>query len=226
MVVRTVPGEASVALSDEGEKLFAPSAERNLGPIADLLVQIAPKPSDGNAPRLRALEIASGTGQHVIGFAVCCGHLNWQPTDVDQARLSSINAYVADSGCTNISPALQLDATEAPWPDTIGKFDLIVLCNLLHLISIPEAQALIQGAATHLAPRGQFVIYGPFKRGGVLTSDGDHAFHSKLAAHDPEVGYKDDFDVMDWLQSNGLDMSEVIEMPANNLALVAMQKPG
>ena len=57
-----------------------------------------------------------------------------------------------------------------------------------------------------------------------LTSEGDRAFHASLIAHDPELGYKDDFDTIDWLQNSGLDMTDVIEMPANNLALVA-QKP-
>ncbi|APG46120.1 DUF938 domain-containing protein [Phaeobacter porticola] len=221
MVVRTVPGEASVALSDTGAKLFAPSAARNLDAIADLLAQIATAPEHSHTRRPRALEIASGTGQHMIGFARRCAHLDWQPTDVDPARLSSIDAYVADSGCRNVAAALQLDATEAPWPANIGTFELIVLSNLLHLISIPEAKSLIRNAADHLAPGGQFLIYGPFQRGGELTSDGDRAFHAKLTAHDPEVGYKDDFDVMDWLQASGLEMRNVVEMPANNLALVA-----
>ncbi|UWR44409.1 class I SAM-dependent methyltransferase [Phaeobacter inhibens] len=219
MAVRTVPGEASVALPEAGEKLFAPSAARNLEPIADLLAQIAPQPDGAGGPR--ALEIASGTGQHIIGFARRCPQLEWHPTDVDPARLASINAYSADSGCNNIAPARQLDATEERWPEDIAAFDLVVLCNLLHLISTPEAKALIRGAADHLAPGGRFVIYGPFMRAGELTSDGDRAFHAKLSSHDPEVGYKDDFDVMDWLQASGLEMVEVIEMPANNLALVA-----
>ncbi|AUQ48816.1 Methyltransferase domain protein [Phaeobacter inhibens] len=221
MAVRTVPGEASVALPEAGEKLFAPSAARNLEPIADLLALIAPQPDGAGGPRPRALEIASGTGQHIVGFARRCPQLEWHPTDVDPARLASINAYSADSGCNNIAPARQLDATEERWPEDLAAFDLVILCNLLHLISTPEAKALIRGAADHLAPGGRFVIYGPFMRAGELISDGDRAFHAKLSSHDPEVGYKDDFDVMDWLQASGLEMVEVIEMPANNLALVA-----
>ncbi|CAM3917564.1 DUF938 domain-containing protein [Phaeobacter inhibens] len=226
MAVRTVPGEASVALPEAGEKLFAPSAARNLEPIADLLAQIAPQPDGAGGPRPRALEIASGTGQHIVGFARRCPQLEWHPTDVDPARLASINAYSADSGCNNIAPARQLDATEGPWPKDLAAFDLVILCNLLHLISTPEAKALIRGAADHLAPGGRFVIYGPFMRAGELISDGDRAFHAKLSSHDPEVGYKDDFEVMDWLQASGLEMAEVIEMPANNLALVARRQSG
>lgn len=42
--------------------------------------------------------------------------------------------------------------------------------------------------------------------------------------HDPEIGYKDDFDVIDWLHGAGLELLHAVEMPANNLALIA-EKP-
>jgi len=81
----------------------------------------------------------------------------------------------------------------------------------------------IHEAARALAPGGRLVIYGPFMRAGELTSDGDASFHAGLIARDPAIGYKDDFDMMDLIQGAGLDMAEVIEMPANNLALVAQK---
>jgi len=65
------------------------------------------------------------------------------------------------------------------------------------------------------------VIYGPFMRGGELTSPGDVGFHQSLTAQDSAIGYKDDFDVMDLMQEAGLEMVDVVEMPANNLGLVA-----
>ena len=42
-----------------------------------------------------------------------------------------------------------------------------------------------------------------------------------LRAADPDVGYKDDFDIVDWLHAAGLTLVEVVEMPANNLAFVS-----
>ena len=84
-----------------------------------------------------------------------------------------------------------------------------------------RSRILIAEAASALAPGGLLVIYGPFMRAGQLTSDGDRAFHRSIVAQNPAAGYKDDFDVMDRMQAAGLEMTEVIEMPANNLALVA-----
>ncbi|MAC79903.1 MAG: methyltransferase [Rhodobacteraceae bacterium] len=211
---RPLPPTASVAEPAGGARLYAPSADRNVGPIADLLAQVAPATG-------RALEIASGTGQHVIVFADRLPGLHWQPTDPQADRRASIDAYAADAGLPNIRPAQPLDACAPGWADTLGHNDLIVLCNLLHLISWPEVQALLAEAAKALAPGGTFVIYGPFKRGGELTSEGDRTFDAQLRASDPAIGYKDDFDTLDLLVSHGLDVAQVVEMPANNLALIA-----
>ncbi|MEW2912434.1 DUF938 domain-containing protein [Leisingera sp. JC11] len=217
MPVRSVPGAASVA-EPQGGKLFAPSAARNSGPICDLLEQVAP-------PQGRALEIASGTGQHAAAYAARLPGLMWQPTEVDAARRASIQAYADEAGLANILPPAGLDATAPGWGAGHAGQDLIVLVNLLHLISEGEARTLIQEAAAALAPGGRFVIYGPFMRGGELKSDGDRAFHAALTAHDPETGYKDDFDVIDWLHGAGLELLQAVEMPANNLALVTEKPP-
>lgn len=213
MAVRSVPSAASVAHPKDG-KLFAESAARNLAPLCDLLQQVAPPQGR------RALELASGTGQHVIGYASRLPNFTWQPSEADPVRLDSINAYIAATDLTNIRTATLLDATAVGWGAGQHPQDLIVLSNLLHLISSAEAQHLIQEAAVALAPQGRLVIYGPFSRGGELTSPGDRSFHCALTAHDPETGYKDDFDVLDWGEAVGLRTAQVVEMPANNLALV------
>ncbi|KIC37009.1 DUF938 domain-containing protein [Leisingera sp. ANG-M7] len=215
MPVRSVPGAASVA-EPQGGKLFAPSAARNSGAICDLLTEAAP-------PRGRALEIASGTGQHVIEYAARLPGLMWQPTEVDATRRASIQAYAEEAGLPNIAPPAELDATAPGWGADHAGQDLIVLVNLLHLISESEARTLIQEAAAALAPGGRFVIYGPFMRGGDLISEGDRAFHTAITANDPETGYKDDAEAIGWLQAAGLEMIRSVEMPANNLALVSQK---
>lgn len=212
MPIRSVPGTASIASPSDG-KLFAPSAERNLAPLCDLLAEVAPKSGS-------ALELASGTGQHVVGYAERLPGLHWQPSEPDPQRLSSINGYVRDAGLDNLSPAIALDATTLGWSSQIAPVDFIMLSNLLHLISTEEAQLLVNEAAQALAAEGRLVIYGPFMRAGELTSPGDISFHASLTQHDPEIGYKDDFDVLDWCAEAGLAALKVVEMPANNLALV------
>lgn len=212
-----LPETASIVQMGEGERLVAPSAARNASAICDLLGAVAA--NAGNA-----LELASGTGQHVVRFAARLPGLDWQPSEIDATRRASIDCYVADCGLDNIAPAIALDATAPGWAERHRGQALIVLVNLLHLIATAQARILISEAAGALAPGGRVVIYGPFMRAGELTSQGDASFHASLTAHDPEIGYKDDFEMMDLLQANGLDMVDVVEMPANNLALVA-EKP-
>ena len=55
----------------------APAADRNKGPILSVLQTIFPADFSG-----LALEIASGTGQHVAYFAQSFKNLIWQPTDL------------------------------------------------------------------------------------------------------------------------------------------------
>ncbi len=193
--------------------MFAPSAARNAQDIAALVADVAPKSG-------RALEIASGTGEHVVIFAHQMPGLTWQPTDIDAARRASVDAHGAVAGLPNLRGAIALNAVTPGWGKAQAGQDLIVLVNLLHLISETEAKTLIAEAAAALAPGGVFVFYGPFLRDGKTTSEGDASFHASLIAQDPAIGYKNDWDVIDWVQANWLDLVMVVEMPANNMAFV------
>ncbi|REC58523.1 DUF938 domain-containing protein [Rhodosalinus sediminis] len=213
-----LPDTASVATPGDGGKLCAPSAERNAGPICDLVA--AHGPAAG-----RALELASGTGQHAVALARRLPDLDWQPSEPDAERRASIRAWAAEADLPNLRDPVEIDAARPGWSAAHGTFDLVLLVNLFHLIPEDDARAIVAEVARALAPGGAFILYGPFMRGGELTSEGDARFHASLTAQDPAIGYKDDFDVTDWLHDAGLTLGALIEMPANNLAFVA-RAPG
>ena len=194
--------------------MFAPSADRNSADICELIQSLV-------SPKTHALEIASGTGQHISALATAMPDVHWHPTDVDSARLASISAYTQELGLTNIAGPIFLDATAAGWGASMPAVDLVLLTNLLHLISAGECRTLILEAAQALSPGGTLMLYGPFKRSGVLTSDGDARFDADLRASDPNIGYKDDLDMRTWLSDAGFARVAVNQMPANNLAFVA-----
>lgn len=209
-----LPPSASIAHVSHGAQMFAPSAERNKAVLVDLIRAHAPATG-------HALEIASGTGQHITAYASALPDLYWQPSEPDAARRASIDCYVAEAGLGNVAPATPLDIAQTGWAAAIPQYDLITCTNLTHLISTPATQSLITGVARCLAPHGRFLLYGPFKRSGVLTSEGDRRFDTELRTADAAIGYKDDLDILRWLGDAGLSHFETADMPANNLCIIA-----
>ena len=216
MAARKLHLPDTVAMSESAEdgRRFAPSAGRNAEPILDLLIREAPATG-------RALEIASGTGQHVRAFAEALPGLRWQPSDLAPQNLASIRAWAAEAGLENLANPILLDAARPGWAADLGPLDLIVTVNLLHLISHPEAQALLTEAARALAPRGLLFLYGPFRRAHGFASEGDAGFDARLREQDPEIGYKSVDEITGWLRAAGLHDIRTVEMPANNLTFLA-----
>ena len=214
MVKGRLPPNASVAGDAGGGKLCAPSAVKNGPALTALLREHAPQAG-------RALELASGTGHHVQMFARARPGLTWQPTEIAPARRASIDAYTAEGGLPNVLPAVALDAAAPGWHKDFAAQDLVTLCNLLHLIPAEAAERIIHEAVAALKPGGRFMLYGPFRRGGALTSEGDARFDAQLRAADPAIGYKDDAAAEAWLRAAGTAEVARVEMPANNLAFIA-----
>ena len=214
---KNLPTTACVTNLEADGRLNAPSALRNAEPIVELVREIAIKP--GNA-----LEIASGSGQHVVKLAAALPFLNWQPSDVDETRIKSIRCWSNDHHLTNLNPPCLLDATKEGWAAEHHDQDLILLVNLLHLISIEETKILVKEVSKALAPKGVSIIYGPFMRSGELISKGDMEFHHSLINTDPDLGYKNDLDMLNLFGEAGLVHLSTNKMPANNLAFIT-QKP-
>lgn len=211
---RPLPETASVAQPLQGRKLNAPAAERNAAAILEVLREYAPETG-------QALELASGTGQHVVAFARALPGLTWQPSEPDPARRASIDAWATEACLANLQQAIDLDACAPGWGSVQSGQSAIVLVNLLHLISTPEARTLLGEVSLALSPGGRFFVYGPFLRDGKATSEGDARFHASLRASDPAIGYKDVASLSDWLSGVGLALLDIRAMPANNLFFVA-----
>jgi hypothetical protein len=192
---------------DDG-RLFAPAAARNGDAIVQALLPYLP--AKGNA-----LEIASGTGEHMMKLAAATPNLTWQPTDIDPQRLTSIAAWTAHTGTKNILAPLDYNAVSDPWPGQ--PMHAVFLSNLTHLISMPQAQALLGHLASSLIADGILAIYGPFKRGTAFASQGDERFDASIRAQLPQAGYKPISWVEDQLATQALHKIDTLPMPANNL---------
>ena len=209
-----LPRSASQAEKIGKKKLYSTSAARNAPFILEVLSQYLPNKG-------KVLEIASGTGQHCTYFAEAFCNLEWQPSEINPKRLDSIQAYIRETNQVNIKMPLSLDATTENWAKEIDAYNVIIAINFFHLISNKEMKILIRESSLALQTNSYFVIYGPFMRGGELTSDQDIKFHTSLIECDPEIGYKDDFDILDEIEANNLSPEAIIEMPSNNLMFIA-----
>ena len=192
---------------------FSPAADRNKQPILDVLRKVLPE--NGNA-----VEIASGTGQHVAWFAAALPQWTWQPTDAMPVAMESISAYIAEQGLRNVRSPLVLDVMAPEWLPGDSKFDLIYCANMLHISPWATCAALMQGSARHLAPGGVLVTYGPYLEDGVPTSEGNISFDQSLRSQDPTWGIRRREDVEQEAARAGLQLQARHAMPANNLLLV------
>jgi hypothetical protein len=187
------------------------AADRNRGPLLDLLTRVLP-------PTGLALEIASGTGQHVAHFAAGLPGWRWQPSDPDPGARASIAAWCA--GYANVLPPLDLDVMAPDWPGAPDRVDAVACANMIHISPLPTCAALMNGAARHLAPAGVLLVYGPFLVEGEPTAASNLAFDADLRARNPAWGLRRLGDVQAVAGAAGLVLRERVAMPANNLTLV------
>ena len=189
----------------------APHVARNAVPILEVLRDVLP--AEG-----LVLEIASGSGEHVLAFAHGFPNLDWQPSDPDPVALASIEAWRAAEGAPNLLAPLRLDAAAPDWP--LERADAILCINMVHISPWSATLGLLDGAARLLAPGAPLYLYGAYRRDGVLTAPSNEAFDRSLRERNPDWGVRRLEDVTAEAERRSLALDRVIEMPANNLSVI------
>ncbi|HYD14346.1 MAG TPA: DUF938 domain-containing protein [Allosphingosinicella sp.] len=193
------------------DRRSAPHVARNAAPIADVLREILPA-------RGLVLELASGTGEHILHFAADFPKLLWQPSDPDPVALRSIEAWRAESGLFNLLPPVSLDARSADWP--VPAADAILCINMAHISPWSATRGVLRGAGRLLGEGAPLYFYGPWRRAGVETAPSNEAFDESLRARDPEWGLRELEAVAAEAETHGLGLERVVEMPANNISAI------
>ena len=197
-------------------KRFAPSTMRNRAAIVDVLRGVLPAYG-------LVLEIASGSGEHIIHFAKAFPALQWQPSDPDTTSLASINAWRDESGLSNVKPPFAIDAAATGWPITAAA---AILCiNMIHISPWAATRGLFRGAASVLGQGAPLYLYGPYLQQGIPVAASNVAFDASLKDRNPEWGLRHVDDVIDLARAHGFDFETVVEMPANNLSLLFRRLP-
>ena len=190
---------------------YAPATVRNRDFILDVLRDVLPATGV-------ILEIASGSGEHVVHFASNFPSLVFQPSDPEQEALLSVAAWVKAAQVTNVRAPIVLDASQSPWP--IASADGVICINMIHISPWDATVGLISGAAAILRRGSPLYLYGPYKRKGFATAPPNQAFDQNLRDRNPTWGLRDLEAVAAIAQSVGFSVPTVTEMPANNLSVV------
>jgi len=199
----------------------SPAAERNKQALLEQLQRLLPTHG-------RALELASGTGQHAAWFGQGLPHWTWQPTEANSAALPTIAAWMQRAGVRNVQPPCLLDVAAPQWPsddETLATafgqpFDAVFCANLLHIAPWSVCDPLMHGARRHLAHDGLLLIYGPFIEGDVPTTESNLEFDAALRRQNAAWGLRQREAVERSAHEAGLRLRQRIPMPANNLLLV------
>jgi hypothetical protein len=190
---------------------YAAATVRNRDFILDILRDVLPTTG-------LILEIASGSGEHVVHFARNFPGLIFQPSDPEPEALLSVAAWVKDAEVKNVRAPIVLDASQSPWP--IASADAIICINMVHISPWDATVGLITGAAATLLPASPLYLYGPYKRKGFATAPSNEAFDRNLRDRNPTWGLRDLEAVAGVAQSVGFSAPAVTEMSANNLSVV------
>lgn len=202
-------------VADSNDTRHSPAAARNREPIAAAVVEHMPHHGT-------ILEVASGTGEHVVHLARVLPQVRWLPGDPDPESRRSISAWIARSGLTNIAAPHATDVTAERWPvEDDAPFDGIVCINMIHIAPLEAAAGLFAGAGRLLGPQGRLFLYGPFSRHGRHTAPSNAAFDASLRARDRRWGVRDlEAEVVPLAAHAGLRPTQVLSMPANNLVVL------
>ncbi|XP_015830255.1 methyltransferase-like 26 B [Nothobranchius furzeri] len=200
--------------------LLSPRAERNWEALCSVLEDVL---EDQSHRQLSALELGSGTGQHVTRFAQKIPFITWQPSDIKEEHCDSIRAYIAATQVKTVLQPVLLDASD-PWEKWAGlslnSCDLIVAINLLQYSSFKTAQGVFSGAGQILRQNGLLITYGAFAVNGIIAPSCNEHLDEEIRKLNPEWGLPD-IDVLRQLAyGNGLRLERMIEMDDYHKSLI------
>lgn len=197
-------------------KRFAGAADRNKGPILEVLKTALP-------PSGVVLEIASGTGQHAAFFAEHLPHLVFIPSDCDPQAIASIRQWCSEANLPNLNPPVVLDVLSADWPVKLAN---AVLCsNMIHIAPWECTVALVNGAARILPAHGLMILYGPFREHGHFLAPSNAEFDESLRQRNPQWGVRDLDDVESAATTAGFSLRKIVRMPVHNCTLLFEKDP-
>lgn len=197
-------------LQDDNRR-SAPATLRNREPILNVLRPVLPQAG-------LVLEIASGTGEHVVHFARGSPHLTWQPSDPSPEARQSIAAWIAAQGQVNVRAPLDIDAAAEKWP--VEHAAAVICINMTHISPWSSTVGLMREAGRILASGAPLYLYGPYRLAGRPLEPSNAAFDCDLRTRNPQWGLRELDELAKCADGYSLELDQIVEMPANNLSVI------
>ena len=188
-----------------------PSTINNRNFIADILNLYLPE--NGNV-----LETASGTGEHICYFGKQFPGVRWQPSDKSSELFWAIRARALEE--SNVSEPLLLDLSSNNFRVKEKSYDVLLNINMIHIAPWDACLGLFRLAKKVISPDGFVYLYGPFKVGGLHTSESNKKFDTSLRDRNSNWGVRNLEDVLNIAKNCGFFDYDVHEMPVNNKSVI------
>lgn len=177
------------------------------------------------------LEVASGSGEHIVYFAKHCPDLTFQPSDPSPEALASIAAWVSEASVPNVKQPVALDVSQYEWQARLieeqsgASIDGLYCSNMIHIAPWEACTGLITGAGKLLQTGSPLIFYGPFFQNGTEAAPGNVAFDQDLRLRNSLWGIRHLDAIADVANDAGFLAPEITEMPSNNLCVTFRRGP-
>ena len=200
----------------EDNRQFAESSQKNRQVILDVLLQYI-KDDGGNV-----LEIAAGTGEHSVFFALNFPQKLWFPTDISDRAILSIKSWIEFTKIPNIQQPRITNVQNDGWEsDFEGNNISTILCiNMIHIAPWEACLGLLKGAGKILKKGGILYFYGAYKQGGEHTSESNAKFDESLRGRNESWGVRNLETVIEEASLHQLSFVQIVQMPSNNLSVI------
>jgi hypothetical protein len=168
------------------------------------------------------IEISSGSGQHLAHFAPHFPKCIFQPTEFDPSLFGSIEIYADECLTKNMKRPVRVDISTDMGHQGFepGSIDVLYNANMMHISPFECTTGLFENAGMYLKANGIMITYGPYAVDGVLSPQSNVEFDKSLRSRDSRWGIRDLAVLRQLAEKNAINLSNVIEMPANNKCLI------
>jgi hypothetical protein len=141
------------------DRQYAPATLRNRDFILDVLRDVLPTTGV-------ILEVASGSGEHVVHCARNLPSLVFQPSDPDPDARLSVAAWARAAGVTNVRAPHRPRRVGPVWPNALADG---IICINMSIFRLACDDRIDARGRRHTPSGSPLYLYGPYKDGRYAT---------------------------------------------------------